>query len=37
MTTFGMIITLLGAASVASGLVHLFDLLDRPHSRRRAV
>ncbi len=37
MTTFGMIMTLLGAASVASSLVHLFDLLDRPHSRCRAV
>ncbi len=37
MMTFEMIMTLLGAASVASGLVRFFDLLDHPRSRRRAA
>ena len=36
MTTFGLVMTLLGAASVAVNLMRLVDHLDRPHNSRRA-
>lgn len=37
MTTFALIMTLLGAATVSVGIVHLFDTLDQPHRHHRAV
>ena len=36
MTTFGLMMTLLGAASVAVNLMRLFDRLENPQSKRRA-
>ena len=36
MTTFGLLITLLGAGSVAVNLMRLVDHLDRPQNSRRA-
>lgn len=35
MTTFGFIITILGAASLAVNIMHLIDRLDQPKRRRR--
>lgn len=37
MTTFGMLMTLLGAATVAVNIVRLFDALDNPRPRRRTA
>ncbi len=37
MTTFSLLITLLGAATVSVSVVHLFDVLDQPHRHRRTV
>ena len=36
MTTIGLMITLLGAGSVAVNLMRLFDRMERSHSRRTA-
>ena len=36
MTTFGLVMTLLGAASVAVNLMRLFDRLEHPQNTRRA-
>ena len=36
MTTIGLMITLLGAGSVAVNLMRLFDRMERSHSRRVA-
>lgn len=35
MTTFGLMMTLLGAASVAVNLMRLFDHLEHPQNKRR--
>lgn len=35
MTTFGFIITILGAGSLAVNIMHLIDRLDQPKQRRR--
>ena len=35
MTTFALIMVLLGAATVASSLMRFFDYLDHPRARRR--
>ncbi len=35
MTTFGFIMILLGAASVAANVMHLIERIDRPTPRRR--
>ena len=35
MTTFGFLMTLLGAASVAVNLMRLFDYLHNPQPKRR--
>ena len=35
MTTFGFIITILGAGSLAVNIIHLIDRLDQPNQRRR--
>ena len=37
MSTFGMLMTLLGAATVAVNVVRLFDALNTPHPRHRAA
>ena len=34
MTTFGFIITLLGAASIAANVLRLIDCIDKPATRR---
>lgn len=34
MTTFGFIITLLGAGSIAANVLRLIDCIDRPATRR---
>jgi hypothetical protein len=36
MTTIGLMITLLGAGSVAVNLMRLFDRMEHSHSRRAA-
>lgn len=36
MTTFGLLITLLGAGSVAVNLMRLFDHMEHSHSARRS-
>ncbi len=35
MTTFGFIITLLGAGSIAANVLRLIDCIDKPSRRRR--
>ena len=35
MTTFGLIITLLGAGSIAANVMRLIDCIDKPTPRRR--
>ena len=35
MTTLGLIITLLGAGSIAANVMRLIDCIDKPASRRR--
>ena len=35
MTTFGLIITLLGAGSIAASVMRLIDCIDKPAPRRR--
>lgn len=37
MTTFGWIITLIGAAAVSGQFMRLVDRVDQPRSRRKAV
>lgn len=37
MTTFGFIITLLGAGSIAANVLRLIDCIDRPAPRRRRM
>ena len=36
MTTFGLMMTLLGAASVAVNLMRLFEYLQNPQGKRKA-
>lgn len=36
MTTFGLLLTMLGAASVAVNLMRLFERMERTRSRRTA-
>ena len=35
MTTIGLVITLLGAGSIAANVMRLIDCIDHPASRRR--
>ena len=35
MTTFGFIITMLGAGSIAANVLRLIDCIDKPQPRRR--
>ena len=37
MTTFGTIITILGAATIAANLMHLVDLIEQPRRHRRTA
>ncbi len=37
MTTFGIILSILGAASFSIQVMHLIDRLDQPASRRRTA
>ena len=37
MTTFGMIITFLGAASIAANLMRLVDRIEQPRRHRRTA
>lgn len=37
MTTFGFIITILGAGSIAANVLRLIDCIDRPTPRRRRM
>ena len=37
MTTFGLIITLLGAGSIAANILRLIDCIDKPAPRRRRM
>ena len=37
MATFGLIITLLGAGSIAANVLRLIDCIDKPAPRRRSM
>lgn len=37
MTTFGLIITLLGAGSIAANVLRLIDYIDKPAPRRHRM